>query len=117
MLDAERRTLLDQLDAVDRAIAALNSAGTAAADTGPAEAEVPSEHTASTVAPTRIKTRRVLSDSHKQALAVGRRKAREAQDAARGLAREMPDESFVPAVGMRRDQQPPPRLVKRPVKK
>ena len=116
MLDEQRRALLDQLDAVDRAIAALSSAGTAVPDTRPAEPDVASEGTAGTVVPRRIKARRVLSDSHKQALVLGKRKAREAKDAAKGLAREMPDDSFVPAVGMRDDRQPP-RLVKRPVKK
>lgn len=60
--------------------------------------------------------RRVLSDSHKQALIVATRKAREAKDAAKGLAREMPADSFVPAIGTRGDRQPP-RLVKRPIKK
>lgn len=116
MLDEQRRALLDQLDAVDRAIAALSTAGTGGADTRSAEPDAASDATAETVVATRIKTRRVLSDSHKQALVLGRRKAREAKDAAKGLAREMPPDSFVPATGMRGDHQPP-RLVKRPVKK
>jgi hypothetical protein len=131
MLDEQRRELLDQLDAIDRAIVALNSAGMAVADTRPAGPEfpaeqvpaeqvpaeqVPADKTASAVVPRRVKPKRVLSDSHKQALVLSTRKAREAKDAAKGLAREMPGDSFVPAIGTRGDRQPP-RLVKRPVKK
>lgn len=116
MLEAQRRELLDQLDAIDRAILALNGAGSGVADTRPAEPDVPAEAAASAAVPTRVKPRRVLSDSHKQALVLGSRKAREARDAAKGLAREMPADSFVPAIGTRGDRQPP-RLVKRPVKK
>jgi hypothetical protein len=58
----------------------------------------------------------VLSDSHKQALIAGKRKAREAHDVAKGLAREMPDDAFVPAIGTRGDGQVP-RLIKTPGKK
>jgi len=115
MLQEQRRALLEQLDAVDRAIAALDSTGVAVADTGPAEPDLPAEPTPGAVLPRRVTPRRVLSDSHKQALVVGRRKAREARDAAKGLAREMPGDSFVPAIGTRGDRQPP-RLVKRPIK-
>ena len=116
MLEEKRRELADQLDAVDRAIAALNSAGTPVAETRPAEPDVPAEHTASTVLPRRVKPRRVLSDSHKEAVTVGRRRARAAKDAAKGLAREMPDDSFVPAIRTRGDS-PSPRLVKQPIQK
>ncbi len=116
MLEERRRELLDQLDAIDRAIAALNSAGTPVAETRPAEPDVPAEHTASAVLPRRVKPSRVLSDSHKEAVTVGRRRARAAKDAAKGLAREMPDDSFMPAIRTRGDSQPP-RLVKRPIKK
>ena len=116
MLDEQRRELLDQLDAIDRAIAALDSAGTAAAETPPAEPDVPADKAASAAVTRRVKPRRVLSDSHKEALVLGKRKARETREAARGLAREMPGDSFVPAIGTRSDRQPP-RLVKRPIKK
>ncbi len=116
MLEERRRELLDQLDAIDRAIAALNIAGMPVAETRPAEPDVPAEHTASTVLPRRVKPSRVLSDSHKEAVTVGRRRARAAKDAAKGLAREMPDDSFMPAIRTRGDSQPP-RLVKRPIKK
>ena len=76
----------------------------------PADAET---HTA---VPVRVKPRRVLSESHKQKLSAGRRRAREVKDAASGLAREMPGDSFVPAIGKRGDRQPP-RLIKRPTGK
>ena len=116
MLEAQRRELLDQLDAIDRAIAALGIAGTADAEARQASSVVPAEDTAGTVLPRQVKARRILTDAHKQALVAGRRRAREAHDVAKGLAREMPGDSFVPAIGTRGDRQPP-RLVKRPVKK
>jgi hypothetical protein len=117
MLDEQRRELLDQLAAVDRAIAALGGGGTEAAAARPVAADVPPEDSAGVVRPRQIKTRRMLSDSHKQALIAGRRRAREARDVATGLAREMPDDGFVPAIGTRKGERQPPRLVKRPVKK
>ena len=95
-LDAQRRELLDRLAAVDAAIASLTS-----------------EHAPDAVVPRRIKAMRVLSDSHKQALVVSKRRAREIHEAAKGLAREKHPDSFVPAIGKRGDRQPP-RLVKRP---
>jgi len=92
MLEERRRQLLDELDIVDKAIAA-----------------------ATAVVPRRVTPKRMLSDSHRQALVVAKRKAREAHDAAKGLAREMPADSFVPAIGRRGERQAP-RLVKRPTK-
>lgn len=115
LLDEQRKALLDQVDAVDRAIAALDSAGITAAGTEPAEASAVADAAATAVVPRRVTPRRKLSESHKQALARGHRKAREAKEVAQGLAREMPDDSFVPAIGTRSDREPP-RLVKRPVK-
>jgi hypothetical protein len=116
MLEAQRRELQDQLDAVGKAIAALNAAGRPAAEATPAEPDPPADGPASAVLPRRVTPRRMLSDSHKQALVVAKRKAREAHDAAKGLAREMPDDSFVPAIGRRGDRQAP-RLVKQPITK
>jgi hypothetical protein len=105
MLEEQRRQLLDQLAAVDKAIAALSSA----------EQVAPEEDVATPVVPRRVKSKRVLTDEHKEALNAGRRKARTAREAAKGLAREMPDEGFVPAIGTRRDNHVP-RLVKHPHK-
>ena len=115
MLEGQRRELLDQLDAIDRAIAALGGVGTTA-DVVASASEVPAEQVAGTVRPTRVKAKRVLSDSHKQALITGKRKARAAHDVAKGLAREMPDDAFVPAIGTRGNAQVP-RLIKTPGKK
>lgn len=119
MLEEQRRELLDQLDAIDTAIAALDRTGTpdaSAVDERPAEPDVSTEHSETAVLPVRVKSRRVMSDSQKHAVTVGKRRAREAKDAAKGLAREMPGDSFVPAIGKRGDRQPP-RLVKRSIKK
>lgn len=65
-----------------------------------------------TVLPTQVKSRRTQSDSHKHAVSVGKRRARNARDAAKGLRREVHDDDFVPAVGARREGEAP-RLVKR----
>jgi hypothetical protein len=114
MLEEQRRELLDQLDGIERAIAALGAAGIAAAEPRPAGSSVSVEDTG-TVQPRHVKARRVLTDAHKQALVAGKRRARAAQDVAKGIAREMPGDTFVPAIGTRGDRHPP-RLVKTPVK-
>ena len=98
VLQAQRQGLLNQLAALDKAIAAL-------------DATPPSANAHAQVV-TRVKPRRTLGESHQEALTKGRRKAREAKDVAAGLAREMPDESFVPALAQRSGSQSP-RLVKR----
>jgi hypothetical protein len=116
MLEAQRRELLEQVAAIDRAIDAL-STGPETAEPRPARSEVTPEDIAETMPPRPTKARRVLSDAHKQALIAGRRRAREAHDVARGLAREMPDDGFVPAIGTRAADGQPPRLVKRSAKK
>jgi hypothetical protein len=115
MLAEQRRELLDQIAAIDRAIAALGSAGTEAEKAVPATPDVPADEIAGPM-PRQVKARRVLSDSHKQALIAGKRRARAAHDAAKGLARELPDDAFVPAIGTRDGARQPPRLVKRPLK-
>jgi hypothetical protein len=115
MLEERRRELLGQLGAIDRALAALGNAEAEATKARPTVPDVLADPSGP-VLPTQLKARRVLSDSHKQALVAGKRKAREAQDVARGLAREMPDEVFVPGIGTRGEPQPP-RLVKKAVKK
>ena len=95
-LEAQRRQLLDQLAAVDAAIASLTS-----------------EPAPDALVARRVKAKRVLSDAHKQALIVSKRRAREIQEADKGLAREKHDDSFVPAIRKGGDRQQP-RLVKRP---
>jgi hypothetical protein len=114
---AERRgRLLDQLAVVDKEMAALSGAGTPVPETRPAEPEAPVAPNASIALPQRVKPRRVMSDSHREAVAVGKRRAQIARDVADGLVREMPGDSFVPAIRTRGDNQPP-RLVKRPTRK
>lgn len=119
MLRAQRTELLGKLAAVDTALAALSSAGS---DVGEAQnrtqdptpdtrAATTADVTSGVVVPTLVKPKRVLSESHKQALVVSGRRARGAKEATKGLAREMPEASFVPAIGRRGESQPP-RLVK-----
>ena len=116
LLEEQRLDLVEQLDAVDRAIHALGGAGLTVAEAPLVPPDAPAEDTPQPVLPSQVKARRVLTDSHKQALVAGRRKARETRDVAKGLAREMPADGFVPAIGTRADRQPP-RLVKGPIKK
>lgn len=136
MLHAQRRELVEQLAAVDRAIAALDIPAMATSDQSPVALSVPPDPSvapalpvaalpvlaaplaspalpeSSVVAPTRLKARRLQSDEHKHAVGAGRRKARAARDAASGIARDMQGDDFVSAVGYRGGRQPP-RLVKR----
>ena len=116
MLAEKRRELAEQLDAIDRAIAALNSTAIPVAETRPVEQNVASEHAASSVLPRTVKARRMLSAAHREAISAGKRRARAARDAAKGLVREMPDESFVPAIKTQGRSQEP-RLVKRTIQK
>lgn len=120
MLHAQRRELVEQLAAVDRAIAALDIPASATSDprSVASVASVPSVPSAvppapSVVAPTRVKAQRLQTDEHKHAVSAGRRKARAARDAANGIARDMQGDDFVSAVGYRGGRQPP-RLVKKP---
>lgn len=111
ILQAQRRELVEQLDAVDRAIAALNSAAggaeTKKGKTAEAMEQAPGDPVARTVKP-----KRVMSDAHKQAIIAGRRKRRDAKEVAAGRAREMPEEGFVPAIAAGGGSEAP-RLVKR----
>lgn len=106
-LEGQRRDLMSQLAAVDKAIAAL-------AEIPEAQVEAPAD--AAAIVPTRVKPKRELTDSHKQKLVASSRRAREVMEAAKGLAREKHDDSFVPAIGKRGEGQPP-RLVKQPGRK
>lgn len=111
MLHAQRRELVEQIAAVDRAIAALDIPASATSDPGPVASAAPPAP--SVVAPTRVKAQRLQTDEHKHAVSAGRRKARAARDAANGIARDMQGDDFVSAVGYRGGRQPP-RLVKKP---
>jgi hypothetical protein len=126
LLRARRAALLDQLDAVEKELAALTTAGITpavitpagttpaviiAAKTDEPQPAEPADQTTDAVVPTRVTPRRILSDEHRHALTEGRRKARHSKDAAAGLAREALD----PAPGLAPASTVPevPRLVKR----
>jgi hypothetical protein len=111
LLRAKRKELSDQLDAVDKALAAL--AGPGMTSTTPREGK-PQEtagETASEVLPTRLKPPRALSDEHRHALKEGRRKARHSKEAAAGRAREPLDPRLGLAPASSADSRRP-RLVK-----
>ena len=100
LLQEQRRALVEQLEAVDKAIAALH-----AADAVDDDDEDP--------AATQVKARRTQTDSHKHAIAVGKRNARNSRDAAKGLMRDIQGDDFVPAINARSGDQDAPRLVKK----
>ena len=111
LLQAKRKELADELDAVDKALAALRhvgGAGSAAPGETPA---TPPETAPSVVLPTKLKPRRTLSDEHKRSLSEGRRKAHHSKAAAAGLARELIDHA--PALAAPSGDGRQPRLVKR----
>jgi hypothetical protein len=89
LLRAQRKELSDQLDAVDKALAALGERRGVprSSDGNPQEAS----ETVTEVLPTRLKPPRKLSDEHRHALKEGRRKARHSKEVAAGRAREMSD--------------------------
>jgi hypothetical protein len=92
LMRAQRKELSDQLDAVDKALAALGEPR-GVPSTGSSEGNpqgVPGE-TMTEVLPTRLKPPRKLSDEHRHALKEGRRKARNSKDVAAGRAREASD--------------------------
>ena len=109
-LHAKRTELLNQVDAIDTALAALAalaSAGITAVN-APAPQPEAADDVTSPLVPTRFKARRVLSDEHRQALLDGRRMARHRRAVDEGRARELlgPLPSPSEAAGL-------PRLVKR----
>jgi hypothetical protein len=109
MLQEKRNELLDELDAVDKAIAALKGTPVVEAHQPEPRKSILGE---TTVIPIIVKAKRVLAEAHKQAMIAGRRKARQAKDVAAGVAREMPDETFVPSIATGNGGEAP-RLVKR----
>jgi hypothetical protein len=98
-LRARRKELSDQLDAVDRALAALTGPGSASTTSLDGNSQQAAGQTASAVLPTRLKPPRTQSDEHRHASKEGRRKARHSKEAAAGRARELPDprSGLVPA--------------------
>jgi len=91
LLRAQRNELSDQLDAVDKALAALSEpfgVPRTGSEENPQEA---AEETVTEVLPTKLKPPRKLSDEHRHALREGRRKAHHSKEVVAGRAREMSD--------------------------
>jgi hypothetical protein len=84
-LRAKRTELLNQVDAIDTALAAAGITAVNAPETQPEAAD----DVTSPLVPTRVKARRVLSDEHRQALLDGRRMARHRRAVDEGRAREL----------------------------
>jgi hypothetical protein len=111
LLQAKRQELADELDAVDKALAALSGVA-GARSAAPGENQAPPPQPAPRVVlATKLKPRRTLSDEHKRSLSEGRRKAHHSEAAAAGLARELLDRP--PALAASTGDGRQPRLVKR----
>ena len=111
LLRAQRKELSDQLDAVDKALAALGEPRDAPRTGSEGNPQGAAGETMIAVLPTRLKPPRTLSEEHRHALREGRRKARHSQDVAAGRAREMSDRHPGVALGSSADERHP-RLVK-----
>ena len=111
LLRARRKELSDQLNAVDKALAALGEPHGVPGPRAEAHPEEVAGETVTEILPTILKPPRQLSDEHRHALKEGRRKARHSREVAAGRAREMsdprPGPASAPGAGDRR-----PRLVK-----
>jgi hypothetical protein len=91
LLRAQRKELSDQLDAVDKALAALAEPRGVPETSPEGNPQEATGETATEVLPTRLKPPKTLSDEHRHALKEGRRKARHLKEVAAGRAREMSD--------------------------
>ena len=111
LLRAQRKELSDQLDAVDKALAALCEPGGVPRTGSEANPEGAAGETVTEVLPTRLKPPRKLSDEHRHALKEGRRKASHSREVAAGRAREMSDPRPGLALASNADGRRP-RLVK-----
>jgi len=110
LLRAQRKELSDQLDAVDKALAALDEPR-GVPSTGSEGNQAAAGETVTEVLPTRQKPPRKLSDEHRHALKEGRRKAQHSKEVAAGRAREVSDPRPGLALASSADDQRP-RLVK-----
>src|SRR5256885_1663012 len=109
MLHARRTELLNQVNAIDDALAVLANAGITVVNVPEPEPEAEaSDDMASRVVPTRIKARRALSHEHRQALLDGRRMARHKRAVDEGRARALLAPSPAPS-----EAAELPRLLKR----
>ena len=110
LLRAQRKELSDQLDAVDKALAALDEPR-GVPRTGSEGNQAAAGETVTEVLPIRQKPPRKLSDEHRHALKEGRRKAQHSKEVAAGRAREVSDPRPGLALASSADDQRP-RLVK-----
>ena len=111
LLRAHRKELSDQLDAVDKALAALGEPSRDLRTASEGNPQGAPGETVTEVLPTRLKPSRKLSDEHRHALKEGRRKARHSKDVAAGHAREVSDPRPSLALSSSADDRRP-RLVK-----
>ena len=111
LLRAQRKELSDQLDAVDKALAALGEPRGAATTGSDGNPQGTAGETVTEVLPTRLTPPRKLSDEHRHALKEGRRKAHHSKEVAAGRAREASDPRPGLALASSADDQRP-RLVK-----
>jgi len=91
LLRAQRNELSDQLDAVDKALAALGELRGVPRTGSEENSQEAAEETVTQILPTRLKPPRKLSDEHRHALREGRRKAHHSKEVVAGRAREMSD--------------------------
>ena len=91
LLRAQRNELSDQLDAVDKALAALGELRGVPRTGSEEDSQEAAEETVTQILPTRLKPPRKLSDEHRHALREGRRKAHHSKEVVAGRAREMSD--------------------------
>ena len=85
------KELSDQLDAVDKALAALSEPHRVPRTGSEGNPQRAAGETVTEVLPTRLKPPKQLSDEHRHALKEGRRRARNSKEVAAGRAREIPD--------------------------
>ena len=111
LLRAHRQELSDQLDAVDKGLAALGEPRGVPRTGSEGNSQVAAGETVTEALPTRLKPPRKLSDEHRHALKEGRRKASHSKDVAAGRAREMSDPHPGLASALLADDRRP-RLVK-----
>jgi hypothetical protein len=91
LLRAQRKELSDQLDAVDKALAALGEPRGVPSTGAEGNPHRDAGETVAEVLPTRLKPARKLTDEHRHALKEGRRHARHSKEVAAGRAREASD--------------------------
>ena len=111
LLRAQRKELSDQLDAVDKALAALGEPRGVSTTGSEGNPHGTAGETVTEVLPTRLTPPRKLSDEHRHALKEGRRKAHHSKEVAAGRAREASDPRPGLALASSADDQRP-RLVK-----